>query len=135
MPFSTPLFVWAFLPLVLLLYFSLRQELRNPLLLFVSLVFYAWGETFMVVILIVSCIANWGFGRWIEASSDAGGRKRALVVGIVFNIGLLLAFKYSTWLWTDIFGQPLASLGALFDGSPGLKSLLLDKAGNIHLPI
>jgi alginate O-acetyltransferase complex protein AlgI len=135
MPFSTPHFVWAFLPLVLLLYFSLRQELRNPLLLAVSLLFYAWGETFMVAILIVSCIANWGFGRWIDAATDARTRKRALVLGIVFNIGLLVAFKYSTWIWTDLLGQPLGSLAALFSDSPGLKALLLDKAGNIHLPI
>jgi alginate O-acetyltransferase complex protein AlgI len=135
MPFSTPLFVWAFLPLVLLLYFSLRRELRNPLLLCVSLFFYAWGETFMVAILIVSCIANWGFGRWIDAAPDARTKKRALVLGIVFNIGLLVVFKYSTWLWTDILRQPLASLGALFAGSPGLQALLLDKGGGIHLPI
>ena len=122
MPFSTPHFVWAFLPLVLLLYFSLRHELRNPLLLAASLLFYAWGETFMVAILIVSCIANWGFGRWIDGANEPRTRKRALVLGIVFNIGLLVAFKYSTWIWTDVLGQPLAALGALFSGSPNLRA-------------
>ena len=135
MPFSTPHFVWAFLPLVLLLYFCVRQELRNPLLLFFSLLFYAWGETFMVSILIVSCIANWAFGRWIDASREARTRKRALVLGIVFNIGLLVVFKYADWLWTDVLRQPPGSLTALFSGHPGLQALLFDKAGHIHLPI
>ena len=145
MPFSTPLFVWSFLPLVLLLYFSLRKELRNPLLLLLSLGFYAWGETFMVVILIVSCVANWGFGRWIEACATPEGRKRVLVAGIVFNIGLLIGFKYADWLWsvvswllhdaTGIFAQPLANLGTIFEGDKGLQALLLDKAGHIRLPI
>jgi len=144
MPFSTPLFVWAFLPLVLVLYFSLRQELRNPLLLLVSLLFYAWGETFMVAVLIVSCVANWGFGRWIEASVGARVKKRRLILGIVFNIGLLVAFKYADWLWsvaswllhdtTGLVAEPLATLGSLLPDTKEWRALL-DKAGNIHLPI
>jgi alginate O-acetyltransferase complex protein AlgI len=145
MPFSTSLFVWAYLPLVLLLYFSLRQELRNPLLLLASLFFYAWGETYMVSILIVSCIANWAFGRWIEAGSTERARRRTLIWGIVFNIGLLLCFKYSDWLWsglswllydgTGLLAQPLPSLGSLLAGNQGLRALLLDQAGHIRLPI
>jgi len=144
MPFSTPLFVWAFLPLVLLLYFSLRQELRNPLLLVASLFFYAWGETFMVAVLIVSCIANWGFGRWIEASEGARAKKRRLILGIVFNIGLLVVFKYADWLWsvaswllhdtTGIVAEPLATLGSLLPDTKEWHALL-DRTGHIHLPI
>ncbi len=145
MPFSTPLFVWAFLPLVLALYFSVRRELQNPLLLLVSLIFYAWGEKFMVAILVVSCIANWGFGRWLEASEEERKRKRVLVLGIVFNIGVLIAFKYADWLWsiaswllhdaTGLMSEPLALLGSHLEGHPGLQALLLDGHGHIRLPI
>ena len=145
MPFSTPLFVWAFLPLVLLLYFGLRPGLRNALLLCASLFFYAWGETFMVAVLILSCVANWAFGLWLEASTQERARRRVLVLGIAFNIGLLVAFKYSDWLWSvlswllhDASGlraQPLDSLGMLFGEQSNLSKLLLDKNGHIHLPI
>ena len=145
MVFSSAIFVWLFLPLVLLLYFSLRRELRNGLLLVMSLLFYAWGEKFMVAVLLLSCIANWGFGRWLEASTLERKRKRVLVLGIVFNLGLLVAFKYSDLLWsilswvlhdaTGLLAQPLGLLGSAFDGNDALRTLLLDPNGHIHLPI
>src|SRR5260221_10888341 len=125
MPFSPPIFGWSFLPLVLALYFGLRPQYRNLLLLLASLFFYAWGETILVAILIVSCIANWGFGRWLEACSAPRARRRVLIAGIAFNLGLLVTFKYADWLWS--LADPTTALGTLLGGA---GALLLDKNGH-----
>ena len=52
MVFSSPVFLFLFLPWVLLLYFGLRVPLRNLVLLLASLFFYAWGETYLVLLMI-----------------------------------------------------------------------------------
>ncbi|MBK7643614.1 MAG: MBOAT family protein [Planctomycetes bacterium] len=145
MLFSSAIFVWLFLPLVLLLYFSLRQELRNLLLMVASLLFYAWGETFLVVIMLFSITANWAFGLWLARAQPRGKGGRVVFWAAVLNLGLLVAFKYSDWLWsilswllhdcTGVLSQPLALLGSGLAPDSGLRALLLTREGAIRLPI
>ena len=66
MLFSTPLFVWLFLPIVLGVYFAVRRPLRNPWLLLSSLFFYAWGEKLLVAVMLLTIVSNWAFGFWID---------------------------------------------------------------------
>ena len=99
MLFSSPTFLVYFLPVVLLLGFVLRRrtELQNVFLLFASLFFYAWGEFDYTVVLLVSMLANYGFGLAVHASRSRAWRRGSLALGIGFNLALLGSFKYANF--------------------------------------
>ncbi|MBQ1614934.1 MAG: MBOAT family protein, partial [Selenomonas sp.] len=65
MVFSSNIFLFMFLPMVLILYynpFCRGRKFRNVLLLLASLFFYAWGEPLFVWLMIISIIAGWQAG-------------------------------------------------------------------------
>ena len=96
MVFSSPLFLFLFLPAVLAGYFLLPGlRLRNGWLLLVSLLFYAWGEVGFILLLLVSTLANFELGKWVERSEAIPRRKAAVAVAIVINVGFLAFFKYA----------------------------------------
>ncbi|HEY3331719.1 MAG TPA: MBOAT family O-acyltransferase [Capsulimonadaceae bacterium] len=130
MPFSSIFFLVGFLPVVLLVHFSLRKiALKNIFLVLVSLSFYISGEGSYVAIILLSIAANYCFGRMIDredanASTTRSGSARAvLAVGIVFNVALLAYFKYAGFLVAN-----LNSLFVPFGASP------LHLA-QVHLPL
>ncbi len=107
MVFSSTVFSFLFLPVVLIAYFLLRHELRNVWLLLSSLFFYTWGETYLVSVLFVSIGVNYicglfiaqGFRRGPLVPLERGGQrtlsqKVGLVFSLVANLGLLGVFKY-----------------------------------------
>jgi len=100
MIFSSPIFLFLFLPLVLLGYFISRKiEIRNVFLLLASLFFYAWGEVFYVFILIFSILANYFFSVFIEKyKQDNRLRKLLLGLGIACNLSFLIYFKYANFI-------------------------------------
>lgn len=59
--FSSSVFLFIFLPLVLFFYFIVRAELRNFVLLAFSLIFYAWGEPRFVLLMLFSILLNYCF--------------------------------------------------------------------------
>jgi alginate O-acetyltransferase complex protein AlgI len=144
MVFSSTLFVFLFLVVVLALYYSLGRRLRNLVLLLASLLFYAWGETYLVTVLALSIVANWIFGLWVERAVRRGSGKLVVAVTVAFNIGLLVAFKYSDWLWS-ILGHglsavgaihgPLPELGTFLPESSALHELLVNSRGHVRLPL
>lgn len=80
-----------FLPIVLLVYFILPNILiKNGLLVVVSLLFYALGEPYYIVLLLLSSLVNYLFARTI----DKGKSKIKLVIAVAFNLGMLFIFKY-----------------------------------------
>ena len=103
MLFSSTVFVYLFLPGVLLVYYGLlrrSRKLQNLFLTLVSLVFYAWGEPRFVLVMLLSIVANWLFGLGVGHSKQQGkpGRARAWVTGAtVFNLTVLFVFKYLTF--------------------------------------
>ena len=99
MVFSSPTFLFLFLPLVLAFVFLAGRRLRNPALLAASLFFYAWGERGIVLVMVVSIVANWGFGLWVAAAKRRGGGRAAVAAAVIFDLGLLIVFKYANWLW------------------------------------
>ncbi len=116
MVFSSNIFLFAFLPLTLFLYFLFPQKnYKNALLLVASLIFYAWGELQYLVLLLVSIFGNYFFGLWIQS------RNKHLIVSIAitFNLLLLGYFKYANFL--------IENLNSLFD--------LQIENKKIHLPI
>ncbi|MFM1652247.1 MBOAT family O-acyltransferase [Brevibacillus sp. B_LB10_24] len=107
MVFSSVIFLFFFLPLVLALYFSVPFKWKNTVLLISSLVFYAWGEPRYVVLMIVSIIMNYGFGIWIDKADDHEKKRVAILTfAIVFNIGLLGFFKYANF-FVDVMNSAL----------------------------
>lgn len=99
MVFSSTTFLFLFLPLVLTFYYSGRSiGWRNACLLVTSLLFYAWGEGALVLIMLASIVVNHRLGLWIGQASIAGHRKRLLSAALLFNLGLLAFFKYANFL-------------------------------------
>ena len=137
MLFSAPIFLFGFLPLVLLLYFVLGRRMRNPVLLLASLFFYAWGETFLVFVMVVSILANFGFGLWIDRTRERGGGRGAVTTAIGFNLGLLVLFKYANWIWNSA-SRLAAATGLAGDGFPPIGEVvgpLAQAAGLIDGPL
>src|SRR5450755_3567327 len=96
MVFSSPLFLFLFLPIVLTVYFLLPGlRSRNAWLLLVSLVFYAWGEVAFIFLLLASTLLNFWLGQWVERSEKISERKKAVAVAVVINVGFLAFFKYA----------------------------------------
>lgn len=106
MVFSSNVFLSYFLPIVLFVYFLVNPRLRNTWLLFVSLFFYAWGEPDYVVVMILSIMVNYIFGRGISYFSSHKIRKILLVTAILCNLGILFYFKYLNF-FADIVGMIL----------------------------
>ena len=76
MVFSSPLFLFLFLPVVLTPYLLLPGlRLRNAWLLFFSLVFYAWGEPLFIFLALGSTLLNYALGLWLDRTVEAGRRK------------------------------------------------------------
>ena len=95
MLFSSSVFLFVFLPAVLLGYYLLRgQKARNLLLLAASLLFYAWGEPIYVFLMLFSIAANYFLGRGIDRLRGSAGQRALLALAVVWNLGILFVFKY-----------------------------------------
>lgn len=102
------------MPFVLIGNFLWRNKVwQNSILFLASLIFYAWGEGPMVIILIVSILVNYLLGLLIDKSRSASLRKRWLVAGIVLNLGTLIYFKY-----TEFFVGAINDLLSLINLNP-----------------
>ncbi len=94
MVFSSISFLIIFLPLVLLIYWIAPKKIKNFVLLIFSLSFYFCGEQKLALIMVLSCIVNYGMARAIEASSKTSVKRLLLVFDILYNLGMLCYFKY-----------------------------------------
>lgn len=109
MVFSSSIFLFGFLPFVLLGYYVLFRKSRkkqNVFLFIMSIIFYAWGEPVFVLLMLTSILVNWALGLVVgkHRESVAGSRKChfAIAAAIVYNIGLLFVFKYLGFIWNNI---------------------------------
>ena len=75
MIFSSLLFLFRFLPWMLLAYFLAPRRARNAVLFLGSLFFYAWGEPVYVTLMLFSTAVDYFHGRRIE-KARAGRKKR-----------------------------------------------------------
>ena len=95
MVFSSLLFLYAFLPVCLLLYFLVPGLTgKNIVLLCASLVFYAWGEPVYVFLMLAVAALNWGFGLLLEKRPE----KLWLALCVALNLASLVVFKYAGFL-------------------------------------
>lgn len=97
MVFSSIIFIFAFLPLVLLGNFLLKKEYRNIFLIIASFVFYAVNKPKFIIILIASIAINYVMGLCInygKLNFNKFGNRCVLLITVVLNLGLLFYFKY-----------------------------------------
>lgn len=115
MLFSSLLFLYLFLPITLLVYFIVKNHYKNYVLLLSSIIFFAWGGVTYSVILVISIIFNYFFGRLIQKHLPTKKARSWLIVGILFNLVLLGIFKYTNFIVENInhlfesFSLPLIS--------------------------
>ena len=103
MVFSSLIFLFFFLPILLVLYFAVPDRYKNTVLIVFSLLFYSYGEPFYVLIMIFSTIVDYTVGRLIEwARSRNKNPKIYLVLSMVVNLSLLGVFKYGDFAITNI---------------------------------
>ena len=141
MVFSSVPFLYYFLPAVILSYFILsaivekgffllskNKELshragifsKNLILLAFSLLFYAWGEPVMVILMIITILVFWICGLAIGKAESKKMKKFWLILSAVFGIGLLAYYKYTNFFIDSIINK-----------IPGVSLKLL----NIVMPI
>ena len=99
MVFSSSVFLFVFLPYLLLFYylpFFKSRRWRNGVLLVFSVAFYAWGEPLFVFALLASIFVNWLIVLMMDRSRQR--RKAWLTAAIVFDVALLGVFKYLTFI-------------------------------------
>jgi len=95
MVFTSPTFLFFFLPVTLLLNFLFQRfKIRNTILLLASLFFYIFGEGELVLLMLASITINYFLGIWIEKKKS----KKALVIGVMINILILLFNKYANFI-------------------------------------
>jgi len=104
--FSNLFFLYIFLPANIILYFAARStRTRNIIMVAFSLVFYAWGEPVWVFLLIATAFMNWLLALQIRQCRDEGkeaGGRLALIAAVVIDLGLLVLFKYTGFLYQNV---------------------------------
>jgi alginate O-acetyltransferase complex protein AlgI len=108
MPFSSLLFVSAFLPAFLVVYLVAPRPLKNGVALAFSLVFYAWGAPRLLPVVLALGVLDYHLGHQVAkartlAQGDGGERyarrgRRLLFIGITIHLSVLAYFKYSNFL-------------------------------------
>jgi alginate O-acetyltransferase complex protein AlgI len=119
MVFSSIIFLFVFLPVVLFVYFFTTPVYRNIILLLSSLFFYAWGEPVYVLLLLCSIAMNYLFGKWLDIDNVQQAPRYRIFVAVSINLLILGIFKYGGFF-----------LGIIYEMS-GISS----SAPNIPLPL
>ena len=118
MVFSTPIFLFLFLPAVLVLNYIIPKKYiaaKNVVLLIASLFFYAWGEPKNVLLMLLSIAVNYVCGLLLgRFDSDEKKRKVVLWASVVFNLGLLFFFKYFNFVTGGLFPVIKLPIGISF---------------------
>ncbi|MDR1737130.1 MAG: MBOAT family protein [Oscillospiraceae bacterium] len=130
MLFSSPTFLFYFLPITLIVYFltpMLKKRgadaewrsprIRNLVLLAVSLVFYAWGEPRYVFLMAAQCASAWGFGLLIDRYRGKKAAKAWMIASVAVSLSGLIFFKYANFF--------IGNINGLFGGDIPLIGLLM----------
>lgn len=113
MVFSSLIFLFAFFPIFLLVYYLCPKSLKNFVIMISGIIFYAWGEPIYVVLIMISIVVDYTAGRIIHSlDKKKVARTIALIVSVSYNLSILGVFKYSGFLinnFNDIFGTTLSN--------------------------
>ena len=115
MLFSSNVFLFCFLPAVLLIYYLCPRRFRNPVLLIFSLFFYGWGEPVYLFLMVGDILLNYFCGILISREQGRGGSgRRSLTAGVVLNLGLLMFFKYGNFFFGNLLPEIPLPIGISF---------------------
>ena len=108
MLFSSMIFLWLFLPCVLILNLILPRGAANWFLIAAGFIFYAWGEQEYIWVLLLSLLVNYIGARLMGKAGESrtqcpGYTFAILVLLLAFNLGLLGYFKYFDFI-TGLLG-------------------------------
>ena len=123
MLFPSVEFIFAFLPIVLTVYFILPRRnvlLKNIWLFAASLFFYAFGEGSFVLLMLGLILLDYVLALLLSRSHRLWARRTLLSIAIISNIGILGIFKYASFVCVDILHLPPDAVGI---------------AADIHLPL
>ena len=105
MVFSSVIFLFLFLPVVLGVYFLCpKQQAKNLWLIAASLLFYAFSGLWYVLLLLFSVLCNYIAGLFVS------GRKPVLYAAVAVNLGILGVFKYLGFLAQTVNHLPGVSV-------------------------
>ena len=113
MLFSSAVFLYAFLPATIAVYYLLLRKWRkaqNYFLLFVSLFFYGWGEPKFVLVMLLSIFANYIFALLVDYGKKKEKKyfcKAVIALTVIFNLAILFVYKYLNFtagIFENIFG-------------------------------
>jgi alginate O-acetyltransferase complex protein AlgI len=123
MLFTTHIFLFGFLPIVLAGFWALRSmQLRLSFLALASYVFYAWWDWRFLPLLLASTTTDYIAGLLLSRSNDPRVRRALLIGALSINLGLLALFKYAGFFLAS--GNGLASLVGAGRPLPSLAFLL-----------
>lgn len=116
MVFSSVVFLYIFLPIMLLVYFIVPKKFKNAVMIIASLIFFAWGEIRYIFIMLILAVMDYFCGKKIDKYFDNKNKKR-LYLGIDVGVNLLILFffKYADFIISNInlitgFNIPLLNI-------------------------
>lgn len=102
MVFSSPVFLFAYLPLTLAVYYLMPLRWRNLALFLLSLVFYGWDKPIYIPVMLfsvtVSYLCGFPIGKYRDRDRDRHRARVWLVVSLVLNLSVLVFFKYTNFI-------------------------------------
>ena len=141
MLFSSMIFLWVFLPIVIIGNFAFsviqfeniekRMRVKNIFLLIFSIVFYAWGGIYYVLIMIFSILLNFFGGYIVEKKEKKKNvRKYRLFVILFLNLAMLFYFKY--------FNMLIVMIEAIMQVDKGLSTvwttmMSMERTGTLNI--
>lgn len=118
MVFSSLIFIFIFLPLVLVSYYIAPRRLRNTVILLASLLFYAWGEPTYIILIIISILINYLGALLIRANIKNKDKSKFIFITLLLiDISILFFFKY--------YGFAIECLGSIIGLDLKVKSISL----------
>ena len=104
MVFSSLTFLLLFLPILLMIYFSIKSiKVKNIILLIFSLIFYAWGEPIYVILMIISIMITYISGIKIyKYKSETNKARIIFIIAVALLLSFLLFFKYCNFILSNL---------------------------------
>lgn len=142
MVFSSSVFLFGFLPIVLGVYYLLNDKYKNAWLLLASIFFYFWGEGLNVAIIIASILINYFMGLLVDYFDGKPAKKWMIILAVALNLGLLIYYKYTNFFvdsfnavaGTNIFVEQIAlPIGISFFTFQGLSYVIDLYWGNVEV--
>lgn len=114
MVFSSLVFMFAYLPLTLLIYYIVPRKGRNIFLFIFNLIFYGWGEPTLVLLMVFNVFFNYIGGYLVDKfRNDDKKKKLFLILTCILDIGILAVFKYTNMITDTLNMLPFLDIPSL----------------------